>query len=223
MSARPDHLSAPRTAALEALSISAARNIPGADFVSITVRERSQTLHTLTSTHPIAARADALQYELGEGPCLAAVAEERFVLVNDLTAGGPFPRYRARAVDLGLGAQAAIQLIHNGETAALNLYARTPGVFDRATVQLADLFATHAGSLLGYAVQVEQLSEALHTRTDIGIAVGIVMERFGIARDPAFAFLVRHSNTRNVKLRELARQVADGTFRDVGADRPEGR
>jgi hypothetical protein len=45
--------------------------------------------------------------------------------------------------------------------------------FDRSTFELAELFATQAAALLEYAEQVEQLSEALHTRTDIGTAVGI--------------------------------------------------
>ena len=88
----------------------------------------------------------------------------------------------------------------------------TARAFDRSTVQLAELFATQAAAVLEYAVQVEQLSEALHTRTDIGTAVGIVMERYGVDRDRAFAFLVRNSNERNVKLRVLAQQVIAGGF-----------
>jgi AmiR/NasT family two-component response regulator len=66
--------------------------------------------------------------------------------------------------------------------------------------------------LLQYVEQVEQLSTALHTRTDIGTAVGIIMERYGIDRQRAFAFLVRTSNNRNVKLRAVALEVIAGTF-----------
>lgn len=68
------------------------------------------------------------------------------------------------------------------------------------------------------AEQVEQLSEALHTRTDIGIAVGIVMERYGIDRNRVVAYLVRHSSERNVKLRLLAQQVIADTFRSTAQD-----
>ena len=49
------------------------------------------------------------------------------------------------------------------ERAGLNMYAARLGAFDRATVQLAELFATQAAALLEYAEQVEQLSESLHT------------------------------------------------------------
>jgi GAF domain-containing protein len=123
-----------------------------------------------------------------------------------------FPRYAPKAVDLGIGAQAGIQLFHDGEVAGLNMYARASRAFDRSTVQFAELFATQAGALLGYAQQVEQLSEALHTRTDIGTAVGILMERYSIDRHQAFAFLARNSQDRNIKVRVLAQGVIDGTF-----------
>ncbi|MGY2702590.1 MULTISPECIES: GAF and ANTAR domain-containing protein [unclassified Nocardioides] len=207
-----------RHVALESLAQSAARNIPGADFVSVTVRSGNEPLRTLSATDPVAEKADHVQYDLHEGPCYAAVTDDRFVLVNDMAATSEFPRYGPRAVDLGIGAQAAIQLLHDGETAALNLYARHAGAFDRDTVQIAELFATQAGALLGYASQVEQLSEALHTRTDIGTAIGILMERYRIDRHQAFAFLTRNSQTRNIKVRLLAQQVIDGTFEATAGD-----
>jgi GAF domain-containing protein len=150
-------------AALETLATSAASNIPGADFVSITLHHPDHSIRTVASTDPLAEQADSLQYELREGPCYAAVTDERFVLVNDLAATVEFPRYGPKAVALGLGAQAAIQLLHNnGERAGLNLYAHTARAFDRSTVEFAELFATQAGGMLGYATQVEQLSAALH-------------------------------------------------------------
>ena len=201
-----------RVAALGSLATSAVANIPGVDFASITVRGNDHTLHTVAATEPLAEKVDALQYELREGPCYAAVTDERFVLVNDVAATEAFPGYGPRATELGVRAHAAIRVLHEGERAGLNLYARTPGVFDGATVHLAELIATQTAALLEYAEQVEQLSEALHTRTDIGIAVGILMERHGIDRTLAFAFLVRNSNDRNVKLRTLAQGVLAGTF-----------
>lgn len=206
-----------RDRALADLSSAAAGNIPGADLVSVTLRRGHEALLTIASTGELARVADQLQYELGEGPCYAAVTHERFVLVNDMAAAHEFPRYAPRALALGVGAQAAIQLLHNGESAGLNLYSRKPGAFDRSTIDTAELFATQAGALLGYAGQVEQLSAALHTRTDIGTAVGILMERYDLDRHRAFGFLTRLSQDRNVKVRELAQQVIDGSF-SAGGD-----
>lgn len=213
------HEQSEREAALKSLAASAASNIPGVDFVSITVHEPDHTLYTAAATDPLAEQADALQYELCEGPCYEAANDERFVLANDLTAATKFARYAPRAVALGVAGQAAIQLVDGKQRAGLNLYARMPGIFDPSTVQFAELFATHAGAILGYVEQVEQLSKALHTRTDIGTAVGIVMERYGINRHQAFAFLARDSQDRNVKVRVLAQQVIDGTLEPVPAPR----
>jgi hypothetical protein len=199
-----------RSAALHGLAVSAVDNIPGTEFASITVLD-DQGIRTVAATDPRAEQVDALQYELREGPCYAAVTEERLVLINDMAASTAFPRYGARATQLGVQSQAAIQLVNSRERAGLNLYAGQVGAFDRSTVQLAELFATHAASLLDYATQVEQLSEALHTRSDIGTAIGVVMERYGIDRDQAFAFLVRNSNNRNIKIRVLAQEIIRGT------------
>jgi GAF domain-containing protein len=213
--ASSSHEPTAQEAALGSLAASAVENIPGVDFVSITVREGDHPLYTAAATDSLAAKADAIQYELREGPCYAAVTDERFVMVNDIAAAGDFPRYGPRVVALGVRAQAAIQLVDGRRRAGLNLYARTAGSFDQATVQFAELFATQAAALLGYADQVEQLSDGLHTRTDIGTAVGIVMERYHIDRHQAFAFLARNSQDENVKLRILAQRVIDGTFGDA--------
>jgi GAF domain-containing protein len=134
------------------------------------------------------------------------------VLVENVGASSDFPRYGAKAAGWGVGSQVAIQLLHDGEQAGLNLYAHATEAFDRGTVQLAELFATQAAAVLQYAEQVEQLSEALHTRTDIGTAVGMLMERYDIDRNQAFSFLVRYSQRRNLKLRVLAQEVIHGTF-----------
>ena len=202
-------------AAAPALVASAAGNIPGVDFVSITVHEADHTLYTAAATDPIAEHADSIQYELREGPCYAAVNGERFVLVDNLSAAVQFPRYAPKAVGLGLGAHAAIQLLDGKRRVGLNLYSRTAGSLDCSTVQFAELFATQAAALLGYAEQVEQLSEALHTRTDIGTAVGILMERYSMDRQQAFAFLSRTSQDRNIKVRVLAQRVIDVTFQST--------
>lgn len=198
--------------ALTALASSAVANIPSVDFASITMRHQDGTLQTLAETDPRAREFDELQYELGEGPCLSAVTEERFVLVNDLSEAARYPQYGPRAAERGIRAQVAVQLLHNGEQAGLNLYSGRTGIFDRSTIQIAELFSTHAAVLIGYARQVETLGQAVHARQDIGTAVGIVMERYQIDRDRAFAYLVRMSNHRNVKVRLLAQEIIGGTL-----------
>jgi AmiR/NasT family two-component response regulator len=55
--------------------------------------------------------------------------------------------------------------------------------------------------------KVETLQEALETRTIIGQAQGILMERLSLCAEEAFGYLRRRSNTDNVKLRDLAAEI----------------
>ncbi|MEG9250068.1 ANTAR domain-containing protein [Arthrobacter sp. Soc17.1.1.1] len=55
--------------------------------------------------------------------------------------------------------------------------------------------------------KVEQLGEALTSRDVIGQAKGILMERFEIVEDEAFAMLQDTSNRTNVKLHDVARRL----------------
>ena len=54
------------------------------------------------------------------------------------------------------------------------------------------------------ADRIRQLEEALESRTVIGQAVGMLMERYEMESTAAFAALRRTSNELNLKLRDVA-------------------
>ena len=56
---------------------------------------------------------------------------------------------------------------------------------------------------------IAQLEEAVEHRTIIGKALGILMERFGLDDDDAFAYLVRCSNEQNRKLYDIAVELVE--------------
>jgi AmiR/NasT family two-component response regulator len=60
---------------------------------------------------------------------------------------------------------------------------------------------------VSYAAQVAQLEEALGTRTVIGQATGILMERFGLDADRAFDVLTRIASNTETKVRDVAADV----------------
>ncbi|MDT0276214.1 ANTAR domain-containing protein [Blastococcus goldschmidtiae] len=66
---------------------------------------------------------------------------------------------------------------------------------------------TLPGSLAAERRRAAELEHALETSRRIGMAMGIVMERYGIEPDAAFAVLQRHSQAGNVKLRDIADQL----------------
>ena len=69
------------------------------------------------------------------------------------------------------------------------------------------------------AGEVDQLRRALASRTEIGIAIGIVMERYSVDREHAFARLSRISQESTRRLRDIAADVSAG--RDVPGLRVE--
>jgi AmiR/NasT family two-component response regulator len=75
---------------------------------------------------------------------------------------------------------------------------------------MAELFASHAALALDAVEIVGSLSRAVATRQVIGEAVGVIMERYQIDSQRAFAFLTRTSQQSNVKLRDVAAQIVDG-------------
>jgi hypothetical protein len=198
------------------ITAAAVEVLPNVELSSITIRHADGTLATVAPTDELLVRVDARQYELREGPCYYAVTTDEHVISSDLGADERFPRYGAMAVAEGLRAQVGVRLFDGPRgNGALNLYSRRVGAFDDLH-SLSALFAHQAAQAIAYAHEIEGLGEAVRTRTTIGQAVGIVMERYQLNEERAFAFLQRLSSHRNVKLRLVARELVD----DVG-ERPD--
>ena len=197
---------------LHQVTAAAAALVPGADFANITVRHEDGRLETVAPTDELLFEVDHAQYDLQEGPCYEAATDELFVTSTNLAADPRFPRYAPRALEHGIRAQAGLRLFDTPGRArgALNLYSRHVGAFDDVKL-LAPLFAHQAAVALAYAREVSDLRAALESRQQIGTAVGIVMERFGLDEQNAFGFLARISQDENVKLREIAARLLDDT------------
>ncbi len=187
-------------------------SVAGVDHVGITTRDRSGHLQTRAATDPVVRKLDDLQYDLGEGPGLDALSTERVVAVPHLPNEERWPRYVSAAVAAtGLTAQLAVQLPlgEGGDVGSLNLYSTGRGDLDPEAVEIAQLFAAHAAIAVHAATQVSQLTTALESRTVIGQATGIVMERYQMNDQRAFAFLTRASSHGNIKLRAAAQELVD--------------
>jgi hypothetical protein len=208
---------------LERITAAAVAVLPGVHYASITVRHADDRLQTAAPTDDKLLALDAAQYELREGPCYSAATDAHFVSSPNLAAEERFPRYASVAVAAGIRSQAGIRLFDTPKPSAqgaLNLYSREVGNFTDFAV-VAQLFAHQAAVALDYAREIENLTEAVQTRQAIGRAVGIVMERYGLNEERAFAFLARISQARNVKLREVAHELVTEAEARAG-EGPEG-
>ena len=98
---------------------------------------------------------------------------------------------------------------NEGSLGALNLYAPQPEAFAAQTRGEGLALATQAAVALHNARDKEDLRVAMATRNLIGQAQGILIERFKMTAEQAFAALSRISQQSNVKLRDMAQRLID--------------
>lgn len=193
---------------LDELVAAAVRLIPGAEdgSISVVVGRAEVTSQHPTSGFP--ARVDAIQTEIGEGPCLDAAYEHETVRVPDMAHEERWPRFAARAAEEGTGSMLSFQLyVEADDLGALNLYSHQPDAFDDESEQVGLLFASHAAVAFADARKLDQLSRAVDSRDLIGQAKGILMERYRIDASQAFRVLTRVSQNTHRKLREVAEDL----------------
>ena len=93
-----------------------------------------------------------------------------------------------------------------GDGGAVALH-RATGALDAADRAVAEEVAVHARIALAAWDTADDLALGLASRSVIGQAQGILMERFSLDADRAFQVLRRYSQDGNVKLVEVARRV----------------
>jgi GAF domain-containing protein len=197
-----------------AVTTVAARSVPGVDVASIT-RRRPGGFDTVGSTNDAAIRADALQYEFGNGPCVDAVVKESVFRSHDLATDPRWPKFGPAAAEaVGVRSVLSIRLALDDADAmaGLNLYSYQRGAFDVRAQDVAMLLATHAGVIVSRQLVREkatQLETALTTNREIGLAMGVLMSSHKITRDEAFTMLRIASQRSNRKVRDIATEVAD--------------
>lgn len=189
----------------------AQNSVPGFDHVGIATLEKTGNIVTRAFTGgDLVLHLDEVQYSLRQGPCSAALQGTDTVSVSSLGSEQRWPEYVLRARALGVRSQMGVKLyLDEGTLGGMNFYST---LADEVTIDaqaMGRLFATHAAIALGYARERDTLAVGLQTRTVIGQAIGILMERYQMAEDRAFAFLVRASSHGNIKLRVIAQELVD--------------
>ena len=198
---------------LDAIVQATLRTIPGFDHVGISITHRSGKIETRAGTDELVWHLDDLQYRLGEGPSYDSVSDSTITVLENARHDQRWPNYLPQAVRRGLRAQLSVGLSHSDAktVAGLNLYSTASETVDPDAIHVAELFAAHAAIALGRSCQVTQLHDAISSRKVIGQAIGILMERYRIDEERAFQFLVRASQTGNIKLRAVAEELVSTT------------
>lgn len=198
--------------------------VTGTTGASIVMVERGAVTGLLASTDGLAAKLEALEHMLGEGPSVEA--HERGVVVQaDL--GGERPRYNAyeqEAVSLGVAAVAAfpmrVGLVRPGVVCT---YRDRPGPLDRDQVSDGTIMAELAAQSVLLA-QTEaspgQLARELETGADLHTVVhqaaGMVAVQLSVPLADALLRLRGHAFANDQALTDVAEAVVDRrlSFRD---------
>ena len=182
--------------------------IRGCDLVGISIIT-PDGIDTPAGTDEALNRIDELQFEMREGPCFDALETHELVHSRDLATDPRWPRWGPHvAHEIGVVCVVSYRLFTTADSlGALNLYSRASDAFDLDDISNGEALAAHVAVALADSRQAEQLGIAIATRTVIGQAEGILMERFDISADQAFAVLRRVSSHSNVKLNRVAEQL----------------
>jgi GAF domain-containing protein len=182
--------------------------VAGCDHAAVTMTYR-RGVETVAGTSDEVRRCDVLQHQLGEGPGLDTVRVQQTVISQNLGAESRWPEWAPRTVAV-LGAHATMSLLlHTEQTTvgALSLYADRPDAWTGHSITVAHALAGQLAVAAADAQQIQHRTRAMASRTVIGQAQGILMERLGIDADQAFAYLQRISQDTNRKLVAVAEEL----------------
>ena len=169
-------------ARLESVVALARRTIPGCDAAGVILMIEGVPTSTAV-TDRLAVEVDLVQYETGEGPCLAAIAESQVIRIDVIERDSRFTRFAPGALDHEINSVLSLPLEVNGTSVgALNLYSHEADAFDEQTASAAQPLADYGAEaiarspLYAYSLDmVEGLVESLESRALIAQAVGVLM------------------------------------------------
>ncbi|GGC81907.1 RNA-binding protein [Tersicoccus solisilvae] len=185
---------------------------------------------TVSASSDRARALDESQTQHPDGPCLTSLREQTLVHVQDTGTETRWPAYMATAAEAEVGSIIAVPFELEGEArAALNVYAGQPNAFDATAIEMIERQTQQATGALRLALRLARLRDTeadlratLESRTDINLAVGILMGQNGCSQERAVSMLTAASNRRNIKLRQIAADLVASVGGNQAATRFDG-
>lgn len=196
---------------LQRLCRAAHRDLP-ASGVGVSILSKAGDLLTAAASSDASLRIEELQFALGEGPCLAAMAAQEPVLVPDLMAATTWPGYGPAAHSRGVRAVFAFPLqVGAARLGALDVYRDEAGELSPWATSRARGFADEALQTMLKAQQAGEmgswLADESDTRFEVYQAQGMVMVQLGVAPDEALARIRAFAFAHDRRLADVAEDV----------------
>jgi transcriptional regulator with GAF, ATPase, and Fis domain len=191
------------------------------DAAGLMLIDQRGHLHAAAASSENARLLELFELQSDAGPCVDCCRTGEPVINADLEANAErWPRFAEASRESGFVAVHALPLrLRESVIGALNLFgagSRTLTEEDMRTGQaLADVATIgilSQRSLAHAELLSAQLQNALTSRIVIEQAKGVLSERLGVSVDEAFVLLRDHARRHNLKLSDLARDVAEGSF-----------
>ena len=188
-----------------------------ADAAGIMLGDPHRQLRVVAASSDDAELMELLQLQNEQGPCMDCYRTSAPVSVPDLADATQWPAFTAAVAEAGgfRSVHALPLRLRREAIGALNLFHHNPGPLPPADLALGQALADVAtiGILQERAIRRgevlnEQLQTALTSRVVVEQAKGLLAQHHGLTMEAAFDQLRRYARTRNLRLADVARQLA---------------
>jgi GAF domain-containing protein len=182
-------------------------------YAGVALYTRGSQAEIAAVTDPVVSDVYSLQINTQNGPLVTALRERQTILIRDTLADDRWPEWAEKVAALGVRSVLDVPLATGNESRStvgvLGLYSDIPDAFGQDDEAIAHILARHAAVAVASARHEATMAQAVDARKLVGQAMGILMERFDVDGDRAFAILKRYSQDTNTKLRDVAQQLID--------------
>ena len=181
-------------------------------------------LRFATASDATSRAVERTQEESQTGPCRAAIASGRPVVIDDLRACTDWPDYRTALARIGVAAVLSVPMVLDGcRVGALGVYSTQPRAWTSPEVHAAETLADVAAAYVLNATELHraqraaaQLQAALDSRVVIEQAKGRLAAELDVSVDEAFELLRGFARRHQRRLQDVACAVAEAGSRALG-------
>jgi ANTAR domain/GAF domain len=200
----------------------ATRAVVGVDGAGLTLAHEHGSPRWVAVSDAAMELLEQVQHDFGEGPCLAAYAEDRVVAVEDLRSELVWDRIAAVVAQLRVCGVLSVPVrLASQPVGTLNVYATQPRAWSTEEVEAVGAFAVVTAELVRTGVElavrdaeVAQLRKALTNRVWIEQAKGVLVATQGVTPDEAFRQLRAWARSSQRRVADLAQEVVQEAQRE---------
>jgi len=178
---------------------------------------------TVSATDDVATRVDEIQFDLSEGPCWTALANDAPVLETDVVRrpNAAWPAFSEAVRNEPVGAVFAFPVAFGPfPLGAVDVYVPQPATIEDDTVRQAMTLASAVSrrvlrrALRSIADEDDALLDrSPSSRRVVHQATGVVLAQLDISPEDAYLLLQGHAFARRTTMRRVAEEILDGTVR----------